>query len=80
MGKKYLVVSDNHGSMANLEYVIDRFHGQIEGFIHCGDMEIPPEMLEELAGCRFIWQPETVIIILAEIKKMFLNLAIMWRL
>ena len=26
MGKKYLVVSDNHGSMANLEYVIDRFH------------------------------------------------------
>ena len=51
MGKKYLVVSDNHGSMANLEYVIDRFHGQIEGFIHCGDMEIPPEMLEELAGC-----------------------------
>lgn len=43
MGKKYLVVSDNHGSMANLEYVIDRFHGQIEGFIHCGDMEIPPE-------------------------------------
>ena len=33
MGKKYLVVSDNHGSMANLEYVIDRFHGQIEGFI-----------------------------------------------
>ena len=51
MGKKYLVVSDNHGSMANLEYVIDRFHGQIEGLIHCGDMEIPPEMLEELAGC-----------------------------
>ena len=49
MGKKYLVVSDNHGSMANLEYVIDRFHGQIEGLIHCGDMEIPPEMLEELA-------------------------------
>jgi hypothetical protein len=43
MGKKYLVVSDNHGSMANLEYVIDRFHGQIEGLIHCGDMEIPPE-------------------------------------
>lgn len=51
MGKRYLVVSDNHGSMANLEYVIDRFHGQIEGLIHCGDMEIPPEMLEELAGC-----------------------------
>ena len=51
MGKKYLVVSDNHGNMSNLEYVIERFRGKIEALIHCGDMEIPPEMLEELAGC-----------------------------
>ena len=51
MGQKYLVVSDNHGNMSNLEYVIERFRGKIEALIHCGDMEIPPEMLEELAGC-----------------------------
>ena len=50
MGQKYLVVSDNHGNMSNLEYVIERFRGKIEALIHCGDMEIPPEMLEELAG------------------------------
>ena len=51
MNKKYLVGSDNHGNMSNLEYVIERFRGKIEALIHCGDMEIPPEMLEELAGC-----------------------------
>ena len=47
MGQKYLVVSDNHGNMSNLEYVIERFRGKIEALIHCGDMEIPPEMLED---------------------------------
>ena len=46
MGQKYLVVSDNHGNMSNLEYVIERFRGKIEALIHCGDMEIPPEMLK----------------------------------
>ena len=40
MGQKYLVVSDNHGNMSNLEYVIERFRGKIEALIHCGDMEI----------------------------------------
>ena len=38
MGQKYLVVSDNHGNMSNLEYVIERFRGKIEALIHCGDM------------------------------------------
>ena len=42
MGQKYLVVSDNHGNMSNLEYVIERFRGKIEALIHCGDMEILP--------------------------------------
>ena len=37
MGQKYLVVSDNHGNMSNLEYVIERFRGKIEALIHCGD-------------------------------------------
>ena len=35
MGQKYLVVSDNHGNMSNLEYVIERFRGKIEALIHC---------------------------------------------
>ena len=38
MGQKYLVVSDNHGNMSNLEYVIERFRGKIEALIHCGDI------------------------------------------
>ena len=31
MGQKYLVVSDNHGNMSNLEYVIERFRGNVRG-------------------------------------------------
>ena len=31
MGQKYLVVSDNHGNMSNLEYVIERFRGKRYG-------------------------------------------------
>ena len=33
MGQKYLVVSDNHGNMSNLEYVIERFRGKIKALI-----------------------------------------------
>ena len=77
MGQKYLVVSDNHGNMSNLECVIERFRGKIEALIHCGDMEIPPEMLEELAGCPVYMAEGNCDIILAGIKKIFLNLAIM---
>ncbi len=51
MGQTYLVVSDNHGMMDNLGYILEEYRGKIDGLIHCGDMEIPPEMLTELAGC-----------------------------
>ena len=40
MGQKYLVVSDNHGNMSNLEYVIERFRGKIEALINCDKEDI----------------------------------------
>ena len=38
MGQKYLVVSDNHGNMSNLEYVDWLILWRFEALIHCGDM------------------------------------------
>lgn len=51
MGQKYLVVSDNHGDLSNLSYVLSMFRGQITALIHCGDMEVPPEQIRQMAGC-----------------------------
>ena len=51
MVKRYLIVSDNHGSMRNLKRVAKSFRGKIEAVIHCGDIEADPDALEELAGC-----------------------------
>ena len=47
---RYLVVSDNHGNLDNLKMVLKKYGNEIDGLIHCGDMEIPPTMLEEMAG------------------------------
>ncbi len=47
---RYLVVSDNHGNLDNLKKVLKRYRNEIDGLIHCGDMEIPPTMLEQMAG------------------------------
>lgn len=51
MGRKILVVSDNHGNMANLKYVLEEFQGQIEAMVHCGDSEFPSGMLRSLVEC-----------------------------
>lgn len=49
--KKLLVVSDNHGSGYEMEYLLDTFGGKIDGLVHCGDSEWSPEYLEDMFGC-----------------------------
>ena len=39
-----VLVSDNHGSVSPLEYVLDA-HRDADYFIHCGDAELPTFML-----------------------------------
>lgn len=51
MGKKILVVSDNHGSWENLQVALDYTKGQIDALVHCGDSEFTPEMLRGMADC-----------------------------
>lgn len=51
MGKKILVVSDNHGSRANLDVALEYTKGQIDALVHCGDSEFTREMLQELVDC-----------------------------
>lgn len=40
---KLLVVSDSHGDRAILEQLVDQFSGQIDGWFHCGDSELPAD-------------------------------------
>lgn len=49
MGKKILVVSDNHGSMRNLELVLDQWIDQVDALVHCGDSEYSVSYLKSLA-------------------------------
>ena len=51
MSIKYLVVSDNHGHMRNLKNAVKHFKGDIQGIIHCGDVEYSLNKIEKLAGC-----------------------------
>lgn len=50
MGKKLLVISDNHGNSANVEIVLDEFKKEVEAVVHCGDSEISPDALEAFVG------------------------------
>ena len=48
MGKKILVVSDNHGSKSSLLRVIDIWKDDIDAMVHCGDSEFSEEYLKSL--------------------------------
>ena len=37
MAKNILVVSDNHGNMSNLSFVLEEFKGKFDALVHCGD-------------------------------------------
>ena len=45
MGKKILVVSDNHGNKKNLLTVIDEWKDKIDALVHCGDSEFDVDYL-----------------------------------
>ncbi len=51
MGKKILVVSDNHGNMYNLQTTIAFMEGKIDAMVHCGDSEFSPDTLRGLVDC-----------------------------
>lgn len=51
MGKRVLVVSDNHGNMSNLDIVLDFMKGNMDAMVHCGDSEFTMEKLRSLAEC-----------------------------
>ena len=51
MGKKILVVSDNHGNMYNLQTAIAFMEGKIDAMVHCGDSEFSPDTLRGLVDC-----------------------------
>ncbi len=50
MGKKILVVSDNHGSKYNLKIVVNEWKDKIDAMVHCGDSEFDPEYLRSLVS------------------------------
>jgi uncharacterized protein len=37
---KLIVVSDSHGSKAEIESIYEKYQGMADGFIHCGDSEL----------------------------------------
>ncbi|MDO5145474.1 MAG: metallophosphoesterase [Eubacteriales bacterium] len=51
MGKKILVVSDSHGNMENLRVVLDFMNGKIDALVHCGDAEMPPDIIKGMVEC-----------------------------
>lgn len=51
MGKKILVVSDNHGNMYNLQTAIAFMEGKIDAMVHCGDSEFSPDTPRGLVDC-----------------------------
>lgn len=50
MGKKILVVSDNHGNRANLQMVVDEWKDKIDVMVHCGDSEFSADYLKSLVS------------------------------
>lgn len=48
MGKKILVVSDNHGSKYNLKMVVEEWKDKIDAMVHCGDSEFSVETLNNM--------------------------------
>ena len=48
MGKKILVVSDNHGNHSNLKVVVNEWKDKIDAMVHCGDSEFSAEKLRSM--------------------------------
>lgn len=48
MGKKILVVSDNHGNRDKLLAAIEEWKGKIDALVHCGDSEFDVDYLRSL--------------------------------
>ena len=48
MGKKVLVVSDNHGNRSNLKAVVEEWRDKIDAMVHCGDSEATVEQLKSM--------------------------------
>lgn len=51
MGKKILVISDNHGNMESLRVILDYMEGKMDALVHCGDSEMVPEMIKSMVDC-----------------------------
>ena len=51
MAKNILVVSDNHGNMSNLSFVLEEFKGKFDALVHCGDSEFSVDELRGMVGC-----------------------------
>ncbi|MDO4622457.1 MAG: metallophosphoesterase [Eubacteriales bacterium] len=47
---KILVISDNHGSIGRVRKAIEQ-EKPLDAVMHCGDLEIDPEMVKVMAGC-----------------------------
>ncbi len=43
---RFLVVSDSHGSIEEIDAVLNR-HGEIDVIFHCGDVEYPKEEIDK---------------------------------
>ena len=48
MGKRILVVSDNHGNRSNLKTVVEEWKDQIDAMVHCGDSEFSTDYLKDM--------------------------------
>ena len=55
MSMKFLIVSDTHGRMYNLEEAMER--EEFDGMIHCGDVEGRSEERRVGKECRSRWSP-----------------------
>ncbi|WP_409251553.1 metallophosphoesterase [Bacillus sp. SCS-153A] len=40
---KLIVVSDSHGSDKEIKDILKTYKGKVDGFIHCGDSELPAD-------------------------------------
>lgn len=51
MGRRLLVVSDNHGNTANLQFVLKECEGKFDALVHCGDSELGAQQVRSLVDC-----------------------------
>lgn len=56
MSMKFLIVSDTHGRMYNLEEAMER--EEFDGMIHCGDVEGMDDLIKSKVNGRAIWSWE----------------------